>query len=527
MGIVYMVEGHNDALVVGAMREKNPRLSRELGLHQGGGISLERSGLAACRKGGLVYMPDTRKLGAELARKLASAEIHCAAAVPLMVEGKLFGILAVARSDANSFSNGECEFLRMLSEHVALAAHQARLHTELEEAYNNLRKSQQAVMQQDRLRALGQMASGIAHDINNALSPVVGFAGLLLEYEPNLSASARKHLNYIKTSGSDVAHIVARLREFYRQRDGQELVYGLNLNQLTEQVIEMTQPRWKDIPQSRGIMVELEANLAGEMPEVRGIEAEVREALTNLILNAVDAMPRGGKLSVITRVRRVAYAGVGENPPTHGVLEVSDTGTGMSEETLKHCLEPFYSTKGKRGTGMGLAMAYGVMERHGGKIEIESEEGEGTTVRLIFPLTGQKAAVAAPVAHVSARSLQVLCIDDEPMLRELVKDMLEKDGHHVQTADGGQSGLDTFREAKQSGHPFDVVVSDLGMPYMDGREVAKLLKKESPTTPVVLLTGWGAFMKSDGDVPSEADGILSKPPSSNELRELLGRLTAK
>ena len=193
-------------------------------------------------QGQTVYLADTLKLGSSLPEKLARAGLRSAAAVPLLVDGALFGVLAVARLKADGFSAGECEFLRTLSDHVALAAHQAQLHEKLETAYNELRHTQQTVMQQERLKALGQMASGIAHDINNALSPVVGFGDLLARSEPGLSANGKKYLNYIKTAGEDIADIVARLREFYRRRDERESMLSLNLNQVAEQVVDMTAP---------------------------------------------------------------------------------------------------------------------------------------------------------------------------------------------------------------------------------------------------------------------------------------------
>jgi signal transduction histidine kinase/HAMP domain-containing protein len=523
MGSVHMQSARDGVLAVAALQEKTPRLAAKADADTRWEIALAENGLDDCQSGKTVYLRDTWYLQTVLARQLADAGMRSAVAAPLMVAGRLFGILLVARAGGNGFSSGEREFLRTLSEHVALAAHQARLHTELETAYDDLRQTQQAVMQQDRLRALGQMASGIAHDVNNALSPVVGFAGLLLSYEPNLSPSARKHLNYIKTAGEDVAHIVARLREFYRQRDGREPLFPIKLNQLVEQVIDLTRPRWRDIPQSKGNVVDMHSNLAAHLPEVNGIEGEVRDALTNLILNAVDAMPQGGKCIIRTRAGCV---GVGQSHPTHALIEVTDTGMGMSAETRQRCLEPFFSTKGKRGTGMGLPMVFGVMERHEGKLEIESEPGRGTTVRLIFPLRAKPAAHKGQVSTPAGplRPLRILCIDDEPLLRELVKEILERDGHTVQAADGGQTGLDAFRQAAGRGRPFDVVITDLGMPHLDGREVAKTLKKESPLTPVILLTGWGAFMKSDGDVPAEVAGVLCKPPQARELRELLVQL---
>jgi CheY-like chemotaxis protein len=214
----------------------------------------------------------------------------------------------------------------------------------------------------------------------------------------------------------------------------------------------------------------------------------------------------------------------GRQLPAQVAVDICDTGMGMNEETRKRCLEPFFSTKGKRGTGLGLAMVYGVMERHEGNIEIQSELGKGSTFRLVFPVrdklraTEETEEIAAP-----AESLRILCIDDEPLLRELIKELLEREGHEVEVCDSGMSALDEFRFSRERGRPFDVVITDLGMPYLDGRQVAKMLKRESPETPVLMLTGWGAFMNEQGDTPALVDGVLSKPPRSRQLREMLAR----
>lgn len=525
LGLVCLYRSETEELMVSALREKNPKQKGKFEVVAEGALPLFDSGVAACKNGNTVYLPDSLGSQGFLPRRLAAAGLRCAVAAPLMVEDKLFGILLVARSRADSFSSGECEFLRMLGEQVALAAHQAQLHHQLQSAYNELRQTQMSVMQQDRLRALGQMASGIAHDINNALSPIVGFSQMLLEYEKNLSARAHKQLQYIRVAGEDIAHIVARLREFYRRRDGQEPLVPLNLNGLVKQVVEMTRPRWRDMPQSRGIMIEMETCLDSALPELVGTESELREALTNLILNAVDAMPQGGKLRITTRP--VGDERGAANQPTHVLMEVTDSGIGMDEETKRRCLEPFFSTKGQRGTGMGLPMVYGVIERHEGSIEVISEPGKGTTVRLCFPLQANPRvpSESQPAAAPSTPPLHILCIDDEPLLRELVKGMLESDGHTVQVADSGREGVEVFRAARQS-RAFDLIITDLGMPFLDGRQVARILKNESPATPVLMLTGWGAFMKADGDLPSEVDGILSKPPRAKELRAALSKVTA-
>lgn len=524
LGSVALFDKDAGTLNVAAVRVKNSMLKAKLDLSEGAVMALKDTGLQQCKEGHTVYLADTVKGSAMLHERLAGAGLRSAVAVPLLVDGKLFGVLLAARLKPNDFSSGDAEFLRTLSEHVALAAHQASLHNELERAYNELRQSQQTVMQQERLKALGQMASGIAHDVNNALSPVVGFADLLIRNEQGLSATGKRHLQHIRTAGEDIAHIVSRLREFYRRRDDHESMLELNINTLAEQVVEMTRPRWRDIPQSNGITVEMQTEFVAHVPELIGIESEVREAMTNLVLNAVDALPKGGKITLRTRVTRGDVQLTSPEYLTHVVVEVSDTGTGMNEETRRRCLEPFFSTKGKRGTGLGLAMVYGVMQRHEGNIEIDSELGKGTTFRLVFPV--RKAAPTITDIQENGPAiepLQILCIDDEPLLRDLLKEMLERDGHLVEVSDSGQTGLDAFRVARASGRPFDVIITDLGMPYVDGRQVTKVVKHESPATPVVMLTGWGAFMKEDDSAPSQLDALLSKPPRSKELRETLSR----
>jgi signal transduction histidine kinase/ActR/RegA family two-component response regulator len=506
-GSAYWFEAVTRTLKVMARSPKAWDLAERFQLHPE--MRLVDTAFEICTEGAMAYLPDLSKCDAPVAQKIIEFENFSALAVPLFLDGKMFGLLVFMRRKLDGFGLAEREFIHSLSTHVALAVRQAQLYQDLQTAYNELHKTQQAVTQQERLKALGQMASGIAHDINNALSPIVGFAELLLQIETNLTADGKKYLNYIKTAGEDISHIVAGLREFYRLRDEHEALLALNLNRIAEQVVDMTRPRWRDLAQRRRIMIEMRKDLDPALPEIVGIESEIREAITNLIINAVDAMPSGGTLTVRTRAIETGL-----------LLEVADTGIGMDEQTRKRCLEPFFSTKGKRGTGLGLAMVYGIMERHEGRIEIESEPGLGTTMRLLFP-AARELPLPAPSMETQPPlgPFRILCIDDEPTVRELMSEMLRHDGHDVELADGGQHGVTAFRSACVSGKPFDVVITDLGMPHMDGREVAAILKNEKPQTPVIMLTGWGAFMKDDN--VNQVDGILGKPPRIQEIRALL------
>jgi CheY-like chemotaxis protein/anti-sigma regulatory factor (Ser/Thr protein kinase) len=310
------------------------------------------------------------------------------------------------------------------------------------------------------------------------------------------------------------------MREFYRQSEPQLTLVGVDLNQLMQQVVDLTRARWSDMPQQRGIVIQLRIEPVHDLPAVMGIESEIREALTNLIFNAVDAMPEGGTLTLRTEV-----VGKVSEPSRQVRIEVSDTGIGMDEEARRRCLEPFFTTKGERGTGLGLAMVYGTVRRHSAEIEIDSEVGRGTTVRLVFavPESGGAAPAPSAVAPVVPAALRLLLVDDDPLLLKSLRDALEGDGHTIVTANGGQDGIDSFRGALNDEQTFDAVVTDLGMPYVDGRQVADFIKAASPLTPVIMLTGWGHRLITEGDLPAHVDILLSKPPKLRELREALAR----
>jgi signal transduction histidine kinase len=390
---------------------------------------------------------------------------------------------------------------------------------ELESTNQALRQAQQVLIQQERLRALGQMASGIAHDINNAISPIALYTEAMLEHENGLSPEGRSRLVTIQRAIDDVAQTVGRMREFYRPQDLKPRFANVDLNALVQQVSDLTRARWSDQPQRSGIIIELRAELASGLPEVQGADNEIRDAITNLIFNAVDASPKGGVI--------VVRSGISTTEPQHVVLEVIDAGVGMDEETRRRCLEPFFTTKGERGTGLGLAMVFGMAQRHGAQLDIESRPGVGTTIRLLFPVTGSASSAATvrmPVLKDPVPGLSILVVDDDPVLRDSLANTLRDEGHRVTLAGGGQEGIDLFRSAQQGAEPFDVVLTDLGMPYVDGRQVAAAVRTLAPRTPIILLTGWGQQMGPELEVP-QVSRVLGKPPRLRELRAALAELT--
>ncbi len=375
--------------------------------------------------------------------------------------------------------------------------------SELAAALEKLRAAQNQIIQQERLRALGQMASGVAHDFNNALVPILGFSDLLLKSPGTLSdaAKTRQYLQNIQTAASDAASVVARLREFYRSHAGEEEHTSVDLGKLVEQVASLTRPRWRDQAQANGATIDMRTDVQ-KVPLISGEEAALREVLTNLIFNAVDAMPRGGTLTLRTR-----RSGEG------ALVEVADTGTGMSEEVRQRCLEPFFSTKGERGTGLGLSMVFGIVQRHGGTLDIQSEEGRGTTFRLTF-LPQRNDAEVAKAAPQIPRGLRVLVVEDEEAVRRTLAATLEHDGHRVVLAEHGVAGLRHFMA-----ETFDLVVTDRAMPGMSGEQMAATMKQVRPKTPVILLTGFGQFLEKE-KFP-EVDVLASKPVNIATLREAI------
>jgi signal transduction histidine kinase/DNA-binding response OmpR family regulator len=469
----------------------------------------------------LSYEPDITTLRGGFAQYLTRAGLRSLAAMRLSVGDTVLGLLVAARRSANGFSSGEREFLRQLGEQVALAFHQAELRRTLQRAYDDLRDTQRAMLQQERLRALGEMASGIAHDINNAISPIPLYATLMIE-RFELPEAAREYLEIIQKASEGVGRTIERMRGFYRQREGDGHHAPIDLAKLVGEVADLTRARWHDMPQERGVVITFESRLDPDLPQISGNEQELRDALTNLIFNAVDAMPRGGTLAV-----RACVAN--HRAPAHGarhvVLEVSDTGVGMDARTRARCLEPFFTTKGERGTGLGLAMVYGTAQRHGAELSIESEPGSGTTIRVTFRHLATTADVpsdADPQAA-EARVLRVLIIDDDPLINDALTAALREQGHVVVTANGGQEGIDSFSAAHRGGEPFDAVLTDLGMPYVDGRIVAAAVKELSPSTPIILLTGW--WQSGGGEVTAHVDRVLGKPVRLRELRAALQELT--
>ena len=385
--------------------------------------------------------------------------------------------------------------------------------SQLEDTLSKLRTAQHAAIKQERLSALGTMAAGIAHDFNNALTMILGHSDLMMSStrgRAEANSPETGHLRAITAAAQDAAQIVRRLREFHRPDEGEETRITLQLNQIVEQAITMTRPKWMDEPRARGGEVRVHTELA-DLPPLAGDPAELREMLTNLIFNAVDAMPEGGNLRLQTCLDDGELC-----------LRVSDTGTGMDEETRRRCLEPFFTTKGEKGTGLGLSAVYGIIQRHGGMMEIESERGKGTTFCIRLPVapvgTEAPAQEGGDAPREVAGFLRILVVDDLPIILDVLRAQLVEDGHQVETAGDGKEALEALE-----GGCFDLMITDQSMPGMTGEQLAVTVKQRCPKTAVILLTGFGGEMAETKDAAPGVDMVLGKPATSVELRRAIGQ----
>ena len=429
---------------------------------------------------------------------------------PVQVSDELLGIFAISWvRDAHAFSMDDLRLADGIAKQAAVAV--------------ELHRSQRHIIEQERLNAVGKMASGLAHDFNNALVPISGYAEMLLEHPDILldAAKSAKYLKLIMTGVEDAASVVSRLREFYRKREEGEAYRPLSVNQMVEQAVALTRPRWRDEALGSGRTILVEADLR-PVPRILGSESEMRELLTNLIFNAVDAMPEGGTIRIRTGIRE---ASVSEETPMaprvpQVFLEVSDSGTGMTEDVRKRCLEPFFSTKGERGTGLGLPMVYGIVKRHRGTMDIESAVGKGTTFILLLPADTSQSREVKERTHAPSAPLHVLVVDDEPIARDVLSEYLMGDGHTVDTAVNGRDGFEKFKAGR-----YAVVITDRAMPEIGGDQLAAMVKEEAPDTPVILLTGFGDLMNAAGEKPDGVDMVVKKPIRLATLREVLAKMT--
>ncbi|HVG38115.1 MAG TPA: PAS domain-containing protein, partial [Pyrinomonadaceae bacterium] len=366
--------------------------------------------------------------------------------------------------------------------------------------------------QAEKLRALGQLASGVAHDFNNALAAIIGRAQLLGRLiQDNTLAT---HLDVIQTAAADAAETVRRIQTFARQPRVKKFEL-LNVASLLRDAMELTRTRGETEARARELRYDVQLDADGDL-YLEGSASELREVFVNLIVNALDAMPGGGSLLI-----------VGRRAGERAQILFTDTGAGMSEEVRERVFEPFYTTKGAQGTGLGLFVSYGIIERHRGLVNIESELGRGTTFALDLPaieMSNWPGPGGSRRASSSAAEsmLSVLVVDDETYVRETLGEIVSVLGHRVVKADGGKAAL-----AALALEPFDLVFVDFSMPLMDGWQVAREVRRMQPVARVVLTTGYGQEVLAPDDEETLVDSIIAKPFDFAQVADVIAHIAPR
>jgi signal transduction histidine kinase/ActR/RegA family two-component response regulator len=406
-------------------------------------------------------------------------------------------------------------YLRNVETSAAQAA-QAENHVkELSHYIAEQERMREQFSQMEKLSALGELASGVAHDFNNTLAGILGRAQLLQRTD---DLEKVKHgLDIIIKTAEDGAKTVKRIQDFARQRRDHnfELV---SIDQISMDASEITRPRWKNCAEASNIHITLELQI-GSNAMVMGDDSELREVLVNMVFNAIDAMPEGGTLTLSTHTEGDSV-----------IVKVIDTGVGMYPEVRSRIFDPFFTTKGKAGLGLGLAVSFGIIRRHSGNIEVESQYGSGTEFRITLPLAkiveksvSQSECVAMvlpeevfPTIDEQQLPMRLLVVDDEIFVRDLLRDILEGERCDVSIAESGSEALTLFRETD-----FDGVFTDVGMPGMSGWELAREIRQINKKIPIAVITGWGEAVGSHEQKEAGVDWVVAKPFTADRIAELV------
>ncbi|MCX8157485.1 MAG: response regulator [Verrucomicrobiae bacterium] len=503
-----------------ALGPRSRALAVELGWQEGQALAVAGSCLEACIRGGLGRrQPGRAAQGFEV--ELERVGLPQLVALPLTAEQSMLAAMVLARPAEDPFSEAETDFLRALGEHISLAARHVKLHEDLQAAYHQLQERQQAALRQERLAAVGQLAAGVAHEFNNILTIIQGYASLLLSRTPPQQPQAAS-LRHILDGTERAARLVGQLLAFSRQQMLQP--EPVDFNQVVERVGRM-------LDQTVEENVRVHLQLAADLPRVAADAGMLEQIVLNLAINARDAMPQGGDLVIRTALVEVGPGAEHRHPEARPgrfvCLTVADTGCGMDAQTLSRLFEPFFTTKDVgKGTGMGLATVYGIVKQHQGWIEVESHPGQGSTFRVLLPALAE-APVLPPAAEVAAagRSRIILVVEDEADLRLLAQEILHEYGFTVLTAANGPEALAVWNQ--QEGN-VDVLLTDMVMPGgMSGEELAAELLQRRPGLKVIYTSGYSVDFAGRRIETGPGIRFLAKPYLPSRLLELIQELTGK
>lgn len=433
--------------------------------------------------------------------------LSCEVVCPLMIRDNLVGLIALShKKSGEHYSDEDLLLLSTISPQVAIAFDNARLYSETQQMYVELKQTHEGLVRSEKLRALGQMASGVAHDFNNILGTILTRAELALDKAG--TSAVRDDLEVIRITALDGAQVTKRVQEFAKSPTELEAV-PVDVNEVVKSAISMIEYRVAELQQTKGIFLEIIPRLHSRN-NVLGNAADLKQALCNLAMNAIDAIPGDGRIEIATEDKEGLVC-----------LSVSDTGIGMDAETREGLFQPFFTTKGERYSGLGLTVVEQIIQRHKGRIEVDSQPGKGSTFRIL--LSAATGLVAPPSTatkiHPMPQRGKVLVIDDDLEFLESLHLNLTQLGYEIASATNGSDGL---AMAQRMG--FDLVITDLGMPGMGGADTAICMKDINPDMPVLLITGWGVQIDSGQMKKMKVDGVLSKPFTRAQLAGAVNKL---
>jgi len=534
-------EGATEGAVMLQLAERSKgqsALARKAGLIPGTRLSLSQTPFAPCWQDGVAIYADwagpaspTEALPGDgllpLGLQGAAHDASSCFATPLRAGDQTVGVLQCITSRPSGFSTEQVQILYLVADLLGPAISNCQLYGRLRGTYEALRATQEQLIQNEKMRAIGELASGMAHDFNNSLCGVLGFVEMAL-MDHGLSSACRNHLELARTCALDAAQTVRRVQDFARARRQEALFQVLDLNQFVRETVELTRPKWESLERSRGVPIAVHLRTDARGP-VLGNAAELRECLTNLVFNAVDAMPQGGTLTVATWSEASAV-----------FMSVRDTGVGMSAGVRQRLFEPFFTTKGEHGNGLGLSVTFGIVRQHGGEITVVSEVDRGSVFTVRLPaankqdgreletraVTGDGRSVAeksriatgavAAAGPAAEAGLRVLVVEDEEPICRLLATVLTTLGHQPHVVQTAADALRVF-----AAQPFDIVLTDMGLPDLSGEEVARTVAERAPGTPVVLLTGWADQICNEAKSLPGVSQVLGKPVTIERLAETL------
>ncbi|MDA0733734.1 MAG: response regulator [Chloroflexi bacterium] len=360
-----------------------------------------------------------------------------------------------------------------------------------------------------KMQAVSQLASGIAHDINNNLAVILGYSEFLLGTSGSFGEVVREALSAIQEQSIDCANTVRRIQLFSRKVPKTQFS-SFSLNQLINELIQANGALCNDQRATPHVGIRVETDLA-DLPEIYAYEAGLKEALSSLAVNAAEALPNGGIVTFRTRASGDQI-----------IIQVSDNGEGITLEVINRIFDAFFTTKGPASSGLGLSVAYNLVTQQGGKISVDSQEGKGTTFTIALAYQAAEPPIVPILQYSGIReSLSVLVIDDEPMVADVFRTFLEASGNRVVTCLTGSNALEVFKD-----HDFDLALIDVGMPNMDGWEVSRRINEMNPAFPIILATGWNVSVEEACEKGAQVRAVLRKPFGMQELSSAIGQAMA-